>query len=220
MIVLTVLGGEPTTAREYFEVLQNDRLTGILRMDFPSLINVMLFTVTGYALLLALRETNRVLAGFSTGLIFAAVAVSFATHPGFSIIHLSDKYAAARDAAERTQFLTAGEVVINTGWWESTGGIMAGIFLQGGMVLLSIIMLQNRRFMKATAITGILSNGLDWLHVLVGIFLPGVGTVILAGGGVFYLAWFPLLGWDLIGLGRKQEENSGKLTGNSTRSAV
>ena len=39
-------------------------------------------------------------------------------------------------------------------------------------------------------------------HVFVGLFLPSLATILLMASGPFYLIWFPLLGRDLLRLGR------------------
>ncbi len=125
-----------------------------------------------------------------------------ADHSAFSIIHLSERYAAAATPAEEAQILAAGEAVIATDMWHTTGGFLAGLFMQGGFAFISFVMLRSPGFSKWTAYTGILSNGLDFLHVFIMLFAPALAAAVLAIGGVFYLIWFPLLGRDLIRLGK------------------
>jgi hypothetical protein len=69
--------------------------------------------------------------------------------------------------------------------------------MQGGFVFISIVMLRGTTFGRATAWTGILANGLDWLHVVIGLVAASPAELLLMGAGLFYLAWFPLLGRDL-----------------------
>jgi hypothetical protein len=92
--------------------------------------------------------------------------------------------------------------------WNTTAGFLAGIFMQGGFVFISWAMLttpvgRDRRFSKLTAYSGLLSNGLDLLHVFVMLFSPGLAGALLGVGGVFYLVWFPLLGRDLYRISRE-----------------
>lgn len=202
LIVTTTLGVEPATAVEGFAVLQQDRLEGILRLDFASLINVALFTITSFAAYIAVREDDPLYPALATGLIFIGVALAAALHSGLSLIYLSDQHAAATTAAAQAAFIAAGEAALAAGWWHSSGGFLAGVFLQGGTVLLSAVMLRSRAFSKGTAYAGILANGLDLIHVFVGLVLPGVAAAILTVGGVFYLAWYPLLARDFYHLSR------------------
>ena len=60
----------------------------------------------------------------------------------------------------REQLLVAGEAVIAGDMWHSTSGFLAGIFMQGGFVLISAVMLRSKVFSKGTAITGMVANGL------------------------------------------------------------
>lgn len=208
MIVVFTIGVEPENAQAYFTLLQDDRVNGLLRMDFASLVNVALFSITAFAVYAALRRRVDVLPALGTALVYVGVALPIILHPGMSMLHLSDQYAAAGTTAQQSQLLAAGEAVIAMNWWNSTGGLLSGVFLQGGAVLLSLLMLRSGQFSKATAYTGMLANGLDWLHIFAGLFLPAFGTLLLSIGGLFYLAWYPLLGRDLLRLGR--EENRGQ----------
>jgi membrane protein implicated in regulation of membrane protease activity len=87
---------------------------------------------------------------------------------------------------------------------------MAGLFLQGGFVLLSALMLGSGHFSRWTAYAGMLANGLDFVHVLLGLVLPAVAILLLSVGGLFYLLWFPLLGRDLLRLGRRSHRVAGR----------
>jgi len=118
------------------------------------------------------------------------------------MIYLSDLHAAATTAVQQEQLIAAGEAVVAGNMWNSTAGFLAGIFMQGGFVFISLVMLRSKGFSKVTAYSGILSNGLDLIHVPLALFAPGLAATILGIGGVFYLVWFPLLGRDLYKLGR------------------
>ena len=197
------VGMEPATAQEYFAVLQNDRLAGLLRLDFPTLLMICLFSVTSYGIYGALRRSDGAYAGLATALVYLGVVLALANHSAFSMIRLSDLHAAAMTAAAQEQLLVAGEAVIAGDMWHSTSGFLAGIFMQGGFVLVSALMLRSKAFSKGTAVSGLAANGLDFLHVFVGLALPSLATTMLWIAGVFYLAWFPLLARDLLKRGQE-----------------
>jgi len=136
-------------------------------------------------------------------LICVGVVLALANHSAFSMIRLSDLYAAATTAAAQEQLLAAGEAVIAGVMWHSTSGFLAGIFMQGGFVLVSALMLRSKTCGKGTAVSGLAANGLDLLHVFVGLTLPSLATTMLYIAGVFYLAWFPLLARDLLKRGQE-----------------
>lgn len=200
--VMTIVGAEPSTAQAYFTALQENRLIGLLRLDFATLIMMVLFPFVAVALFAAFRKSYPAYGLLGMIAILMGALLALANHSALSIIHLSDLYAAAASPAEQAQFLAAGEAVIATDMWHTTAGFLAGVFMQGGFVFLSYIMLRSRTFRKSTAYTGLLANGLDFVHIFVGIFAPTLAITLLSIGGVFYLFWFPLLGRDLIRLGR------------------
>jgi hypothetical protein len=198
VVVGIAAGMEPATAQEHFSMLQNDRVVGLLRLDFPTLIMICLFSITSYGIYGALRRSDGAYAGLATVLVCVGVVLALANHSAFSMIRLSDLYIVATTAAAQEQLLVAGEAVIAGDMWHSTSGFLAGIFMQGGFVIISAIMLRSKAFSKGTAMTGLAANGLDLLHVFVGLLLPSLATTMLWIAGVFYLAWFPLLARDLL----------------------
>ncbi|UCH90134.1 MAG: DUF4386 family protein [Thermoplasmata archaeon] len=201
LVVTTTLGLKPVTVEEYFSVMQNNRLAGILRDDFTSLFLVALYLGTFPALYFALRRVNVTYTILATLCTFVAVATCFATHSGFSMLHLSDQYAAAITDAERSQLLAAGRAVIASDMWNSSGAYMSGILLQGAGILISVIMLRSKDFNKITAYAGILGNGFDLAQHILHPFAPSVSAVLMIFMGTFYLVWFPMLARDLLRLG-------------------
>ena len=202
MVVVFTVGAEPETALAYYTVLSEQRLIGLLRLDFPTVIQMSLFPITVVGIYAALRESRPAYALLTVVLVVTGIVLGLANHSALSMIRLSDMYAAATSAADRELLLAAGEAVIATDIWNGTAGFLAGIFMQGAFVFISYVMLKTTVFSRWTAYTGMLANGLDLLHVFVGLVAPGVSYVLLAIGGVFYLAWFPLLGRDLWRAGR------------------
>lgn len=200
IVVLTIVGAEPTTAQDYFAALQENRLIGLLRLDFPTLVMIALFPIVAVALFAALRKSHPAYGLLAMVAITVGALLALANHSALSILHLADLHATAATVAERAQFLAAGEAVIATDMWHTTAGLLAGVFMQGGFVFISYVMLRSKAFGKYTALTGILANGLDFVHLFVAFFAPALATTLLSIGGIFYLFWFPLLGRDLIRL--------------------
>jgi len=148
-------------------------------------------------------------------LVIVGIILTVASNSGFSMIHLSDQFATATTMAQRERLLAAAEALISSDMWHSTEGFMAGLFMQGGLASISVVMLRSKRFSRVTAITGLLANGLDWVHVLVGLFAPSLALVMLCVAGPVYLIWFPMLGRDLLKLGRSASEE--EIVRNSAR---
>ena len=59
MVVVFGVGPEPATAQEYFDLLQNNRLAGLIRMDFASVLTMGLYPLTLFGLYAALKRDQR-----------------------------------------------------------------------------------------------------------------------------------------------------------------
>jgi hypothetical protein len=202
LVVIFATGGEPATAQEYFDLLRNDRLVGLLRLDFPSMLVVGLYTLTLFGLYAALRQSHGATMVLATAIGFTGIALWLGNHSALSMITLSVKYAAAATELQRSQLLAAGEAVIALDMYHSTGAFMCGIFLQGALTLISVFMQQGGVFNKATAWVGILTHGLDLLHILVMPFVPAIGTWLMIVAGPLYPVWFFMVGRRLLQLAK------------------
>ncbi len=202
MVVVFALGGEPATAQEYFDLLQADRLAGLLRMDFASVLTVGLYPLTAFGLYSALRRDHPAFMTLALALVVTGAVLWLGSHSAFSMISLADRYAAAGTEAGRSQLLAAGQAVIASDMWHSTGAFMSGIFLQGATTLISFLMLRGRVFGKATAWVGLLGHGLDLAHVLLMVIVPAIGPWLMIVAGPLYPVWFFLVGRRLLQLSR------------------
>jgi hypothetical protein len=154
-----------------------------------------------------LRRVSPVATLFATLFTLIAVTICFASESTFSLLHLGGQYAAAVSEAQRAQLLAAGEAVIASDFWNSSGAYMSGILLQGGGVIISLVMLRSRDFSKVTAIAGLLGNALDLIQHLLHPFTPSLSATIQMLMGPFYLLWFPLLARDLFRLGQNSAKS-------------
>jgi len=198
-----LVGFLPTAVEEYYQTLNNDGLVGILRLDLATLILLALFPFVAVAIYAAFRQSRQAYGLLAMVLILIGTLLGLSNESAFAMMHLGDLHAAASSAAQQEQLLAAGQAVLAANMWNSTAGFLAGIFMQGGFVFISFVMLRSQEFSKGTAYTGILSNGLDFIHVFVALFAPALAATLLSVGGVFYLFWFVLLGRDMVKLGRR-----------------
>jgi len=138
----------------------------------------------------------------STLLVFAGLTLFLASPSVFSYLNLSERFALATTEIQKNQLLAAGEALLATDIWHGTSALIGGILLQTGAVLISFIMLKSHVFSKTTAYTGIFIFGLDLIHLVIGLFLPMAGYIIMVVAGTFYLLWFPLIGLRLFKLSK------------------
>lgn len=203
MILTAMLGPRIVSAAEFFALQQTNLPMSLLRVDFPMLILVGLYLGNFPALLVALWRVNPVPVLFAALFTGIAVILGFAGESTFALLRLGDLYATAATQAQRAQLLAAGEAVLAAGWWHSSGSYMAGILLQGGGVLMSLVMWRSNDFSKVTAGSGFLGNAFDLAQHLCHPFAPDI-SAFLAMFMVFYFAWYPMLARDLFRLGKSK----------------
>jgi hypothetical protein len=203
LAVVFGLGGQPASAREILDLLHTNRLVGILRLDALTTLAMPLYYLLFLSLYLALRKDQPVAATLSLLLGCAGLTLFLSAPSFFSWLTLSDKFAAATEASQKTLLLAAGEGVLATDLWHGSSAFLGGLLVQVALLMISLAMLSSSLFRKSTAWVGVVTHGLDLAHVLVLPFLPAVAAVLMAIGGTLYLPWFPLLAGDFFRQGRK-----------------
>jgi hypothetical protein len=205
MVLLFAIGGQPETAQEGFAMLQANRLRGLFRLDVLTIMVFPLYYLLIFSLYVPLRRINLVVASIAALIGWTGVTLVLATPSAFSFLALSDRFAGATQEAQKTLLLAAGEAVLASDLWHASGARMGALLLQTALLLLSSVMLRSRVFSRATAWVGVVTHGLDLLHILLGFWLPAVGDSLMFIAGPLYLVWFPLLGRDLLRLARRIE---------------
>ena len=200
MIILVVIGGQPETALEAFNMLEENRLIGLLRLDILTLLIVPLYYPIFLSIFVALKKSQVAYATLGALLAFAGVTLFLATPSVFSWIALGDKYATATSAAQRNQLLAAGEAILASDMWHGSGAMIGGVLMLIAALLLLVVMLNSKDFGKGTAYVGIISHGLDLARIFVGLFIPQATIILMAIAGPLYLVWFPLLARDFFKL--------------------
>jgi len=136
-------------------------------------------------------------------LAFVGIAANFATSKLFSLLTLSDLYAAATTTAQKSQFLAVGQATLAVGALGGIGGsVEGGIPLAIAGLIISVIMLRSNILGRAAVmwdpgkwdrIGDVLQCGLGPSHGRFPFF------------GVFFLLsviWFVLIGLRLIQISR------------------
>jgi len=203
MVQIAILGGPPDSVAEAFRALQQNKLLGLLRLDFATVLVLPLYYLLFFGLFAALKDTDRTQAAVGTVLVFLGVTLVLAMPTALPLMALSDKYADATSEAMKAHYLAAGEAVLATDIWHGTGAYMGGIFVQTGAVWISFVMLRGV-FSKATAYVGIITHGLDLVHILFAPFLPKVASIFMIISGLGYPVWSFLVGRRLLQLGNAE----------------
>jgi len=200
LLIMSFIGGPPETIEQTFSILQDNKLSGLLRLDILTVFVMPLYYLLFYSLFVAHKNRDPENSTISMILTFAGVTLFLATPSVFSYLYLSDKFAVAAPGFQKNQLLAAGESILASDMWHGTGAKIGGLLLQSGAFLISIVMLRTKVFSRATAITGIATHGLDLIHIIIGFFLPALGNIIMFIAGPLYLIWFPMVGLRLFRL--------------------
>src|SRR5215471_10379084 len=165
-----ILYPQPTTVMGHFTQFQSNKLLGLLDLDLMLILGEAFSVLILLALYAALRRASPSLMTIALTLGLGGIALFFAVNPTFSMLYLSDQYAAAATEAQRAAFLAAGETL-----WANYNGTAFGLFfvLCGvSYVLIAAVMLRSGVFSKTTAYVGILMGVMMLVPPL-----PTVGTI-------------------------------------------
>ncbi len=189
----------PSSALDWFALLQDSPFLGLLLLDLFDIVNYLLVGLMFLALYGALRCANKVAMIVATACDLVGVAVYMATNQAFALLALSDRYAASTDA-QRATFLAAGEALLAI---HDPDGIHLGLFLVAlAGLIASLVMLRSRVFGKATATMGLVANGLVLSYYVALPLVPAIAPLFPAVSALFRLIWYVLIALKLFRLAR------------------
>lgn len=181
---------------DVFAALQQDRLGGLMALDFFFIVGTLVSIFPMLALYAALKRVNESYALIALALGIIAVAALIPARPIAELVFLSDRYAAATTDAARSQYRAAGESLLAL--FNGTAWLVNIVFASVSSLISSVLMLRSAIFSKATAYVGIIVS----IGVLC-FFIPVIGMYLIflatMGGAVFYI----LVGRRLLQLGRQ-----------------
>jgi hypothetical protein len=196
----------PSSAVEWFNLFQNNRLVGLALFDLVDLINYALVGLIFLALFGALVGLNRSAMVVATTFAFVGIAVYFASHQAFAMLSLSDQYMATKSEEHRVMLSAAGEALLaihNPGGIYQGTGMYVSLFLVllAGLIV-SIVMLQGDRLGRIAAIVGILANGFGLSYFIALIFWPEILWIPPTLSAPFRMIWYILIAVKLFKLSR------------------
>ncbi len=187
-------------AAGWFNLFHRNRFIGLVDFGILELYALVLFVPMFLALYTVLRRASESCMAIAAILAMVGIAANFATSKLFSLLTLSDLYAAAETESMKSQFLAAGQATLALGALGGIGGsVEGGIPLAVSGLIISIIMLRSNILGRTVGYVGILANGTG----LVMYFNAALGPA-MAGSpffGVFFLLsviWFFLVGRKLL----------------------
>jgi hypothetical protein len=181
-------------ATDWFALLQENRLVGLIDLDLLLVADNVLLIAILLALYLVLRETLEWAMQIATALGFVGIVLYLATNPAIQMAALSDRFTDATTDAERSAAAAAGEAML--AMWQGTAFEVAYLCGSAAGVLIGVVMLQSRLFGGLTAWMAIVANGLG-----LGLYVPRVGVYIAVFSVLFLEVWYVLIALRLLRFG-------------------
>jgi hypothetical protein len=195
----------PSSALDWFTLLQDNTFLGLTLLDLFDLVNYALVGLIFLALYDALGRANQSAMAIATTCGLAGIAVYFASNQAFSMLALSDQYAAATTDAQRSMFLAAGEAMLaihNPGaTYQGTGIYTSLLLVTFAGLIISMVMLRSSIFSKATAYVGVLANGFGLGYFIALAFAPAICFLPPSISAPFRVTWYILIARRLFQLG-------------------
>lgn len=187
-------------AAGWFGLFHTNRFIGLVDFGILELYALVLFVPMFLALYAALRRASESYMAIAAVLAMVGIAVNFATSKLFSLLTLSDLYAAAAAEVVKSQFLAAGQATLAVGALGGIGGsVEGGIPLAVSGVIISLIMLQSNILGRAVGTVGILANGIGLMMYINAAVGPAMaGSPFFGAFFLLSVIWFMLIGRKLL----------------------
>lgn len=186
--------GAPVT--EWFALLQDNALRGLLNLDLLYLVSWILLIPVLPALYAALRRSAPATMTVATAAGFVAIVVFCTSIVGVEMLSLSHGYAAATTDAGRTIYASAGQAMLAR--YQGTPFHVSLVLGAATFAAISVVMLRSPAFGNFTASLGIVGNALS-----LGVYVPRIGIWLLSASVLPLFAWLLLVGLALLRMGRR-----------------
>ena len=204
-LIQSVPTDPPISAGDWFALLQDHSLLGLIMLDLLDLVNYLLVGLIYLALYGALRRTSRGWMVIATALGLVGMGVNFATNQAFSMLVLSNHHAAATTEAQRTIFLAAGEALLavsNSGSiFQGTGYYLSLMLVLVSGLIISVVMLKSETFGRGIAYLGIAAHVLGLGYFVAMGLAPAYRAIPPSLSAPLLLVWHILVGLRLLRLG-------------------
>ncbi|HZD60635.1 MAG TPA: DUF4386 family protein [Anaerolineae bacterium] len=208
-VIVIAFYPQPSTISGWFMLFQSSRIIALL--DFWGLEVPMyaMFTIVFLAFYFVLRKVNEGRMAIAMTFALLGIGIFLATNNPFSMLSLSNQYAAATTDAQRSTFLAAGQALLVNTNQRAVGGFNMGLFLVSvAGLMVSSIMFQSSSFSRLTAYVGILANALSLADYLRQALTPSaiITLLVILSNSLFLVIWYVLVGRRLYQLGRLERK--------------
>jgi len=170
-ILVFILAPPPATVTGWVELFHKNTLVGLIDADLLLIVDQVLIGMILLSLFIVLRKSNPsyTLIAFILGIL--GIASYMASTMAFELLSLSNQYAVASSAEQKTTLLAAGQVLLLN--WQGTA-FDVGYVLEGiSLTILGFVMLKSNIFSRVTALIGLIVGFISLLP-------PNAGVVGMA----------------------------------------
>ncbi len=209
-IIVFTIWPQPGTVIDYFTLFQSNKLIGLIDFYLLEFIAYILFVPMFLALYVALKRFNESYMIIAISLLILGVGIFLATNNSFSMLSLSNQYMAVTTDAQKSILLASGQtMLVNTGQRAFGGFNTSFLLISISGIILSVVMLQSKKFGRNTAYLGILAFAISLAEYVRMIIVPSELTLLLIIAilsGVLLMIWLVLVGRRLLNLGGNKKE--------------
>ncbi len=196
-VVLFLSWPPPGSVGGYFTLFQSNRLLGLIDLDLLMIVDEVLMVPLLLALYVVLRRAGQSLMLIATALgLIAVVLYCVSREATFTMLALSDQYAAATTDAQRAMLLAAGQTVLAI--YNGTAFDLYYVLGAVGGLLTSAVMLRGKTFGRPTAYVGLVMSALMLLPPTVGM----IGLLLSLLSLAPMVVWLVLVARTLLRLGQ------------------
>jgi len=206
--LLIIIFGEPypTTTEDWFLMFQRSKLLGLFYLNALDMASITLFSLMFLALYVALKQFNQSFMAIATMLAFLGSAVFITPRTAtFSMISLSDQYAAATTEIQRTQILAIGDAL--GALIQATPRTTGFLFITVAVLIVSVVLLRTQIFGKLIAYVGILASVFIFALQFSVIILPEIADPLMGLAMIFWMFWLLLIARILLQLGIRKNNS-------------
>ena len=197
----------PSSAMDWYTLLESNAFVGLILLNVVDVANYGLVGLMFLALYGALRRASKSAAVIATVCAVVGIGVYFASNQALALLSLSRQYAEAATDAQRSVLLAAGESLLaiehSSGAYQGTGVHMSFFLVVTAGLIASLVMLRSSIFGRATAIVGILANGIRLCGFFTLVLTPSLYSLAIPISAPFRVTWYVLIAIGLFRLARR-----------------
>ncbi len=197
----------PQDAAGWFALLSEHPLVGLTLLEAFDLLEYALVGLIFLAVCVALWQVNRSALLMATAGGLAGIIVYFGSNQAFGLLALSQRYAEATAETQQAAYLAAGAGLLafnNPGvLYQGTGIYVSMALVPLAGLVMSWVMLRSAVFSRATAVTGILANGILLGYFAALAFAPSLLAAPFVLSAPFRVAWYFLIALRLLRMSKE-----------------